>query len=61
VIGPVVVTVLGPSSVAGDEELIEADSLRFVGRYVSIEVTGEATRFFTSVPLRRLVRIDGRD
>jgi hypothetical protein len=61
VIGPVVVTVLGPSSAAGHEELIEADSLRFVGRYVSIEVREGATRFFTSVPVSRFVRIDARE
>jgi hypothetical protein len=37
VIGPVVVTVL--DSTDGAEELIDADTLRFVGQYMTIDAT----------------------
>ena len=55
VIGPVVVTVLGATE--GAEEAIDADRLRFVGKYMTIDITRETERYFISVPARRLVHI----
>jgi hypothetical protein len=59
VIGPVVVTVLG--STDGDEQAIDADTLRFVGKYVTIDLTSGADRHLISVPARRLAHIVPRD
>jgi hypothetical protein len=56
VVGPLFVTLSGGSP--GDEEVMEADMLRFVGKYMSIDVVREGGRFIVSVPTRRLLRID---
>jgi hypothetical protein len=37
---------------------MDADVLRFVGSYMSIDVAREGGRFIVSVPTRRLLRID---
>jgi hypothetical protein len=39
---------------------MDADTLRFVGKYMSIDVERDGSRFIASVPARRLVRIDPR-
>jgi hypothetical protein len=53
--GPVVVTVLG--STDGTEEAIDADRLRFVGKYMTIDVTRGTERYIISVPARRVAHI----
>ena len=55
VMGPVVVTVLG--SMDGTEEVIDADRLRFVGKYLTIDVTRGTERYLLSVQARRLAHI----
>ena len=56
VIGPLFVTLMGEA--LGEEEVMDADTLRFVGRYMSIDVVRDGNRFIVSVPARRLLRID---
>lgn len=55
VIGPVVVTVVG--STDGDEQVMDADALRFVGKYLTIDLTGGTERYIVSVPAGRLANI----
>lgn len=55
VIGPLVVTVRG--AVDGVEETIDADLVRFVAKYMTVEVTRGAERYMVSVPARRLANI----
>jgi hypothetical protein len=55
VVGPVVVTVLG--SIDGGEEAIEADRLRFVGKYLTIDATRNSDRYLISLATRRLAAI----
>jgi hypothetical protein len=55
VIGPVVVTVLGSTDDA--EEVIDADALRFVGKYMTIVTRGAEERYLLSVQARRLAHI----
>ena len=52
-------TVLG--SMDGDEQAIDAETLRFVGKYVTIDLTSGADRHLISVPARRLAHIVPRD
>jgi hypothetical protein len=59
VIGPLFVTLSGGAP--GDHEVMDADVLRFVGKYMSIDALREGGRFIVSVPARRLLRIDPRD
>jgi hypothetical protein len=56
VIGPLFVTLTGVAH--GDQEIMDADVLRFVGKYMSIDVVRDGNRFIVSVPARRLLRID---
>jgi hypothetical protein len=56
VFGPLFVTLSGGAP--GEEEVMDADVLRFVGKYMSIDVEREGGRFIVSVPARRLLRID---
>lgn len=58
VIGPVVVTVLG--SIDGEEEAIDADMVRFVAKYMTIEITRGQERYIMSVPASRLANIVAR-
>lgn len=55
VIGPVTVTVL--DSTDGVEEVIDANALRFVGKYMTIDVTRGTERYIVSVQARRLAHI----
>ena len=59
VIGPVVVTVA--ASTGGDEQVMDADALRFVGKYLTIDLTRGAERYIVSVPAGRLANIVPRD
>ena len=59
VIGPVVVTVLG--SAGGEEQAIDADALRFVGKYLTIDLTRGSERYIISLPARRIADIVPRD
>jgi hypothetical protein len=58
VIGPIVVTVLG--SIDGEEEAIDADIVRFVAKYMTIEATRGPDRYIVSMPASRLANIVGR-
>ncbi len=55
VIGPVTVTVL--DSTDGAEEVLDADALRFVGKYMTIDVIRGTERYLFSVQARRLAHI----
>ncbi len=57
-IGPVLVTV---ASSDGDDETVDADALRFVGRYVTIDSTTDGMRHLATIPASRLVRIVARE
>ena len=59
VIGPMIVTVVG--STDGDEQVMDADALRFVGKYLTIDLTRGTERFIVSVPAGRLANIVPRD
>jgi hypothetical protein len=59
VIGPVVVTVLDLTG--GEEQAIEADTLRFVGKYLTIDLTRGSERHIISLPARRIADIVPRD
>ena len=59
VIGPVVVTVLGSTDAA--EEVIGADRLRFVGKYLTIDLTRGSEHYIISLPARRIADIVPRD
>jgi hypothetical protein len=65
VIGPLVVTLrLSAGESDGevlDHEVLDADALRFAGRYMTIDATHGGARFQTTVPAARLIRIDPRD
>ena len=55
VIGPVTVTVL--DAMGGAEEVIDAEALRFVGKYMTIDVSRGTERYLLSVQARRLAHI----
>jgi hypothetical protein len=55
VIGPVTVTVL--DFTGGDHEVIDAEALRFVGKYMTIDVTRGKERYIVSMQARRLAHI----
>ena len=58
-IGPVTVTLSGVAD--GDEESVDADTLRFAGRYMTLDVMRDGARFIVTVPSKRLVRIVTRN
>jgi hypothetical protein len=64
VVGPVTVTLSGATARTrtppGNEERIDADVVRFKDK-VTIDLTRGATRFITTIPATRLVRIVARD
>jgi hypothetical protein len=64
VVGPVTVTLSGATARTrtppGYEERIDADAVRFKDK-VSIDLTRGTTRFITTIPATRLVRIVARD
>jgi hypothetical protein len=57
VVGPVAVTVASPD---GDDEIVDADTLRFVGRYVTIDSTRNGSRYLITVPTKRVAKIAAR-
>jgi hypothetical protein len=59
VIGPVVVTVL--SSTGREEQAIDADTLRFVGKYLTIDLTRGGEHYIISLLARRVADIVPRD
>lgn len=63
IVGPVVVTLSGATARTrtppGDEERIDADAVKFKDK-LTIDLMRGATRFVTTVPATRLVRIVAR-
>jgi hypothetical protein len=59
VIGPLTVTLSGLADI--EQEAVDADELRFAGRYMTIEVLRDDARLIVTVPATRLVRIVARD
>ncbi|MEP6661166.1 MAG: hypothetical protein ABJD24_14710 [Acidimicrobiales bacterium] len=57
VVGPLLLTV---TSAEGDDEVVEADALRFVGRYVTIDSMRDGLRYLKTVPSKQLARITAR-
>ena len=55
VIGPVVVSVLDLTG--GEKQAIEADTLRFVGKYLTIDLTRGSEHYIISLPARRIADI----
>ena len=64
IVGPVVVTLSGATARTrthpGYEERIDADAVKFKDK-LTIDLTRGATRFITTIPATRLVRIVARD
>jgi hypothetical protein len=58
VVGPLVVTA---TSADGDDESVDADTLRFVGRYVTIDSTSDWGPSPVTVLAKRVAKIFTRD